>query len=344
LQKDRPFLASRYPTIQEVAAKAEVSEATVSRVVRGQTHHIREETRQRVLQAANELGYTPNLAAAALRTNRTYTVALIIPDITNPIWPAVARGVQDIARPEGYSVVLANTEWDESSEHEYVAMARRAKMDGMLINPARVNNAELLATGIPAVILGALSDFPDFDLVGVDTQKGSADAVHYFYQLGHRRIALIAAPLNLNSAKKRHRGYLQGLSECGLEPRADYVVEAPYTREGGYEALRQLMTLPDRPSAVFASNDQQAIGAMTAAHELAIRVPQELSLIGLDDVDAASATNPPLTTLRRPQRDYGAAAMQFLLERIEGRGPALPRRRMYPCELIVRGSTAPSSV
>ena len=101
------------------------------------------------------------------------------------------------------------------------------------------------------------------------------------------------------------------------------------------------MTLPDRPSAVFASNDQQAIGAMTAAHELVIRVPQELSLIGLDDVDAASATNPPLTTLRRPQRDYGAAAMQFLLERIENRGPALPRRRMYPCELIVRGSTAP---
>jgi DNA-binding LacI/PurR family transcriptional regulator len=334
-------MASRYPTIQEVAAKAEVSEATVSRVVRGQTHHIRAETRQRVLQVASEMGYQPNLAASALRTSRTYTVALIIPDITNPIWPVVARGVQQTARLEGYSVVLANTDWDEGTEHDYVAMARRAQMDGILINPAHVTNTELRNTAIPSVILGAHSEFPDFDIVGIDIEQGVVSAVQHLYQLGHRRIALIVAPLTLMSARKRRRGYLQGLDACGLPARDDYIVEAPYTRDGGREALARLWALPERPTAIFASNDQQAIGALTSAQVQAIHVPGDLSLVGLDDIDAASVTNPPLTTLRRSQREYGAAAMQFLLERIEGRGPALPRRRLYPCELIVRGTTAP---
>ena len=334
-------MSLRAPTIEEVASKANVSEATVSRVMRGQPNHIRDETRSRVLQAAHELGYSPNLAAAALRTNRTYTVTLIIPDITNPIWPEVARGVQHNARPQGYSVVLANTDWDEASEVEYVAMARRARMDGILINPARVTNEELLRTGIPAVILGAHSNFPDFDVVGVDTEKGTADAIRYLHSLGHRRIALIVAPLHLNSAKKRKRGYLKGLKACNLPERAELSVEAPYTRAGGGAALQKLWALPKRPTAIFASNDQQAIGALTWAQDNGIRVPDELSIIGLDDIDAASVTHPPLTTLRRSQREYGATAMQFLLERIEGHSPTQPRRKLYPCELIVRGTTAP---
>lgn len=333
-------MAERRPTINDVAALAVVSKVTVSRVLNGQTKHIREETRDRVRQVANELGYEPSITAAALRTNRSYTVTLIIPDITNPIWPAVARGVQHVARGAGYSVVLANADWDEGAEHEYVAMARRASMDGILLNAARLTNDELLKIGIPTVIIGSHSIFPDFDQVGIDTERGSADAVRYLAGLGHRRIAIIT-PLALNSGQKRLRGFLDGLVANGLTERPEYLIDAPYTREGGDGATRMLLALPEPPTAIFASNDQLAIGALAAARDVAVRVPEDLSIVGLDDIDAASVTSPPLTTLRRPQYEYGETAMRFLLERMTGAGPTVPRRLLYPCEMVVRGSAAP---
>ncbi len=333
-------MAQRRPTINDVAAAAVVSKVTVSRVLSGQTKHVREETRNRVRQVASELGYEPSIAAAALRTNRSYTVTLIIPDITNPIWPAVARGVQHVARGAGYSVVLANADWDEGAEREYVAMARRASMDGILLNAARFTNDELRKVGIPTVVLGSHSDFPDFDQVGIDTERGSADAVRYLAGLGHRRIAMIT-PLALNSGQKRHRGFLAGLTASGLTERPDYLIDAPYTREGGDRATRTLLSLPEPPTAIFASNDQLAIGALAAARGAGVRVPEDLSIVGLDDIDAASVTSPPLTTIRRPQYEYGETAMRFLLERMTGAGPSVPRRHLYPCELVVRGSAAP---
>lgn len=319
---------------------ASVSKVTVSRVLNGQTKHIRAETRDRVRRVADELGYEPSITAAALRTNRSYTITLVIPDITNPIWPAVARGVQHAARQAGYAVVLGNADWDERAEHKYVAMARRASMDGILISAARMTNDELRAAGIPAVILGSHSNFPDFDTVGIDTERGSADAARYLAGLGHRRIAMMT-PLALNSGQKRHRGFLQGLTECGIVERPEYLIDAPYTKEGGIAGARALLALPESPTAIFASNDQLAIGTLIAARDMGVRVPDDLSIVGLDDIDAASVTSPPLTTLRRPQYAYGEAAMRFLVERMDGGGPPEPRRHLYPCELIVRGSAAP---
>jgi DNA-binding LacI/PurR family transcriptional regulator len=235
---------------------------------------------------------------------------------------------------------LANADWDAGAEHEYIAMARRASMDGILVSAARVTNDELKRTGIPTVILGSHSLFPDFDQVGIDTERGSADAAQYLVELGHHRIAMIT-PLALNSGQKRHRGFLAGLATSGLTERPEYLIDAPYTQEGGYQATRQLLTLREPPTAIFASNDQLAIGALACAREHGVAVPESLSIVGLDDIDAASVTSPPLTTLRRPQYEYGETAMRFLLERIAGTGPTELRRHLYPCALVVRGSTAP---
>src|SRR5262245_57016133 len=247
-------------TIRDVAARAEVSEATVSRVLRGQAIHVRPDTRERVLRVATELRYQPSTAAVALRTQRTFAVGLVIADIDNPIWPAVAHGVQSVARPAGFSVVLGVTDWEERGERDYLEMARRASFDGLLINPARATNEEFRRTGVPAVVLGSHIDFPDFDVVGVDTQQGIGAAIRHLVGLGHRRIGLVAPPLELNSGRKRLRGYQAGLAACGLIERPDYVVEVPYTREGGAAAIRRLLALPERPTAVVAGNDQQAIG------------------------------------------------------------------------------------
>jgi DNA-binding LacI/PurR family transcriptional regulator len=329
-------------TIRDVAAAAEVSQATVSRVLAGRGRYVRQHLRDRVERAARELGYRPSMQAAALRTNRTYLVGLILRSITNPVWPEVARGVQGAARRAGYSVVLANTEWEEGSEQEYLATARRAGFDGILISPGRVTNEELRELGIPAAILGSQAEFPDFDVVGIDTEQGSADAVGHLAGLGHRRIALIAPPLDSSSGQKRRRDYRRALAGRGLAERADYVVEAPRTREGGQMAAAALLGLAEPPTALLASNDQQAIGALATAQRRGLSVPEELSIVGFDDIDAASATTPPLTTLRRPQREYGQLAMQFLLERIEGRAPEQPRRRLFPCELVVRRTTGPA--
>jgi len=335
-------VAQQRPTINDVAAQAVVSKVTVSRVLNGQTKHIRAETRERVQRVARELGYEPSIAAAALRTHRSYMIALIIPDITNPIWPAVARGVQRVAHEAGYSVVLANADWDEDAERGYTAMARRASADGILLSASRLTNGDVRGVDIPTVILGSHLPFPDFDVVGIDTERGSFDAADYLAGLGHRRIAMVG-PIESKSGQKRLRGFLAGLAANGVAERREYLINAPYTREGGTEAIRVLFALPEPPTAVFASNDQLAIGALIAAHTIGVRVPEALSVIGMDDIDAASVTWPPLTTMRRPQYAYGEAAMRFLLERIAGTAPTEVRRCLYPCELVVRGSTAPPS-
>src|SRR5262245_3495662 len=293
--------APRRFTIRDVAARARVSEATVSRVLRGQAIHVREDTRRRVLRVATELRYQPSTAAVALRTSRTYAIGLVIPDLDNPIWPAVAHGVQQVARPAGFSVVLGVTDWEAQDEVDYLAMAQRGSFDGLLINPARATNEELRRTGVPAVVLGSHIDFPDFDVVGVDTELGIRDAIQHLFALGHRRVGLIAPPLELNSGRKRYRAYQAGLAACGLAERDEYVVPVPYSRPGGAEAVRRLIGLAEPPTAVVAGNDQQAIGALYAAQAAGVEVPRDLSIVGLDDLDAASVTSPPLTTLRRPQ-------------------------------------------
>src|SRR5712692_3434379 len=183
---------TRRPTIIDVAALAGVSKTTVARVINGELDLVRDGTRERVLKAVQELGYERNAIASSLRSDRTFIIALSIPDITNPFWPEIARGVQDTVEAWGYTVVLLNNDWDAARERKHLQMTYRNQFDGLIINPTGTSNADLVALHIPVVVLGSGDTFPDFDAVGSDTKQAADTALSYLLSLGHTRIGLIA--------------------------------------------------------------------------------------------------------------------------------------------------------
>lgn len=327
------------PTIIDVARQAGVSKSTVSRVLQGDAL-VSQRSQQAVRQAIAQLGYEQNAVASSLRTDRTWLVMLATPDITNPFWAIVARGAQDTLEAAGYSVVLANSDWDAERERRFLSTARRNRFDAILINPTAVSNAELLATGAPTVILGLRNDLRDFDIVGSDSYGGVQQALNHLYELGHRRIGFIRGQHKSGRGLSRHQAYQDFMQRQGLAVDPALIVEVPYELEHGYQAARSLLQQPDRPTAIFAANDILAIGAMHAAHELGLRLPGDLAVVGMDDIPAATMTLPGLTTVAKAKFETGQQAATFLLERIAG-SLAPPRHVMLPCRLVVRGSTAP---
>ncbi len=316
-----------------------MSKSTVSRVVNGNVDKVRDSTRQRVLKAIKTLGYEHNAVASSLRTGRTHTIILAIPDITNPFWPEVARGVQDLMDEEGYAVVFANSDWKGTREKEFLAMARRNGFDAIIINPVQVTNQDLLDADIPTVLIGARDGYPDFDIVGSDSYHAAKKALTYLHDLGHRRIGLIRGKHLNRAAYSRLAGYLDFLREKDLALDESLIVEREFELRGGVEAMKQLLNVPDAPTAVLAANDILAIGAFQAIHDAGLQIPQEISIMGIDDIYAAAATNPPLTTMAKQKYELGYQAATFLLEHIYGEAPDDPRRCLLPCKLIERGST-----
>lgn len=333
---------ARRPTIIDVAQLAGVSKTTVARVISGEDHLVREETRQRVLGAVEKLGYAPNAVAGSLRSDRTYMIALSIPDITNPFWPEVARGVQDTLEKDGYTVVFLNSDWDSARQQKHVEMMRRNQFDGLIINPIGITDSTLIDLHLPVVILGTgyAATYPDFDAVSSDSRQGSRMAVEHLIALGHTRIGLIASPVNRPKAQPHRENYLTVHREHQLAIDEDLIIASDFTQEGGFIAMQQLLQLSPLPTAVFALNDLMALGAMRAAQQHGLSVPEDISIIGMDDIYAAATMNPPLTTIAKPKYEIGAAAAHFLLDRLNGRTPVQQRHQLLPCRLIVRGSTA----
>ncbi|OQY28564.1 MAG: hypothetical protein B6243_11925 [Anaerolineaceae bacterium 4572_5.2] len=331
----------RRPTIIDVAKKAGVSKSTVSRAISDDGSGVAEETRRRIEAAIEALGYEHNAVASSMRTNRTNTIMLAIPDIANPFWPDLARGVQDVMDREGYAVVFANSDWRGDRENRFLQMARRNRFDGILINPIQVSNAELCATGIPTVLIGSREDYPDFDTVGSDSYGATRLALEHLASLGHRRIGLIRGKQVNRPGHSRMTGYLDFWAEQSLPRDDDLIVEVPFDQAGGFKAMTQLLTLSHPPTAVFAANDILAIGALQAARQIGCNVPQDLSIVGLDDIFAATTTAPPLTTMTKPKYQIGQKAAEFLLEHIWGKETQKPKRHIFTCQLQLRGSTAP---
>ncbi len=333
----------RSPTILDVAKAAGVSKSTVSRVIADNGQGVSETTKQRVLKAIQELGYAPNAIARSMRTTRTNTVMLAIPDITNPYWPEVARGVQDVMDEEGYAVVFANSDWDEQRERAYLDMARRNRFDGILINPVQISSQELQGYDIPTVVLGTRGAYGTFDRVGADSYSGIYMATEHLISLGHRRIGLVLGHRQSNARDTRLAGYQDALAAAGIPVQEDLILKVPFMRQGGKQAFQSFMQLSEPPTAMVCANDIIALGALQAAHEAGIKVPDEISITGLDDIDAAASTTPSLTTVSKPKYDIGRQAAIFLLERIRGEGPEAPRRLVFAGRLRVRGTTAPPS-
>lgn len=326
------------PTLRDVARVAGVSKATAARVVNGSHDLVREQTRDRVMQAVKDLDYERHAVAGSLRSERTYMMALSIPDITNPFWPEVARGVQDTIEQAGYTVVLMNNDWDAEREKHHLKRMRQKQFDGLIINPTGTLNNDLHGLGIPVVVLASGETYPDFDTVSSDSAHASRLAIEHLIEFGHRRIGLIVGPLRRRKSHTHRDTYIKVCQEQGIRIDPDLIVQTTFSQEGGFSAMQRL--LPQRPTAVFAVNDIIALGALRAAQFAGLSVPDEISIIGMDDIFAAATTNPSLTTIAKPKYEIGATAAHFLLERIEGNAPEVTRHPLLACRLEQRSSTA----
>jgi len=327
-------------TIIEVARAAGVSKSTVSRVLLGGAQ-VKHETKALVLETIDRLGYERNQLASSLRTDRTRMVMLATPDITNPFWPEVARGLQDTIEHEEYSMVLANSDWDAAREQRFLRTARRNRFDALAINPAVVSERELLAHGTPVVILGLRDDMSALDMVGSDSYGGTLQALGHLFELGHRRIGFVKGLHRSGRGHARQRAYYDFLHSSGLPFDPELSVEVPFDLEGGQHAAQQLLDRPGRPSGIFAANDVLAIGVIQTARRLGLDIPRDLSVIGMDDIFAAATAIPPLTTVAKAKYETGVWAGRLLLERLATDTPIAPRRHVVPCSLVLRGSTAP---
>jgi LacI family transcriptional regulator len=323
--------------LRDVAEAAGVDPSVVSRVLSGDGRlSIRPETRQRVLDAARRLDYRPNRAAQTLRTARTMAIGMVVPDLANPAFALIAEGAEGCAANAGYALVLIRRAEGERLDDLV------GRVDGLLVAAAtrEANYRSELLGGLPSVLVNRREP-GEIPSVVVDDEGGSALAVRHLLSLGHRRIAHVAGPQNADTARRRLAGWRLALAEAGLEAEDSAVVEASAFDEAAADrAAEVLLGGSTRPSAVFAANIRLATGTLAAAHRLGLEVPRDLSIVGFDDHPLAAYLRPPLTTVRMPLVELGAAAVEILLAEIDGDG-AQSRLLDTPAELVVRASTAP---
>ena len=327
------------PTIQGVADRAGVSIATVSRVF-ADPQAVSDTLRLRVEEAARTLNYRPSRAARSLRAGTSQSVGVVIPDLENPFFTAVVRGIEVVLRAAGYTLLLANSDEDAAREREVLQTLRADGVDGIIlvpINPARDAYREVLAPPLQVVAVDRSPANFRPDLVTVDNVEGTRRGVEHLFGLGHREVALLAGPLRHSTAKERERGYHEALRAAGRPLRPDLVHYGDFREGGGYEGMKALMALPKRPTAVFVTNNLMTLGAFRALHEAGIGIPDELALVGFDDMPWATSLNPPLTAVSQPSQEIGSSAADLLLDRIARPDRAI-RHMILETTLVVRAS------
>lgn len=328
-------------TIGDVAKRAGVSPVTVSRVI-NRAGGVKPETRARVQQAIDELHYLPNVAARSLRSKRTNTLALLVPDITNSFWTTVARGVEDEAQNGGYSVLLCNTDEDLAKQLRYQDVIISQRVDGVILTPydsdAR-HLARLRDRNIPVVAIDRRIDGWEIDSVAGDSVTGARILIKHLTGLGHTRIAVISGPISTSTAQDRVTGYRMGLAEAGLPIDPALIKFGEFRDLNGEELTYQLLDGEGpRPTAIFAANNAIAMGIIRAASRRGLRIPQDIALVSFDDIPNLSLVLPFLTVVVQPAYEIGARAAQLLLERLEQNGDLPPRHLVLPTRLIIRHS------
>jgi len=329
------------PTQYDVARLAGVSQKTVSLVLTNNTtYSIPQETRQKVLDAIAKLDYRPHRMARGLRNNKTYTIASIIPDIANPFYPTFLRGIQDVAETNNYNTIIYNTDGFAEKERQCLVSATESQVDGiigMFFHPASKDYLE--NTSIPIVELGGTIILPNIDIVYIDCTEAASAATTYLIQKNHTRIGFIGGMPDTLPHQVRLEGYRQALKNHNLPSDEELIRCGDFTEIGGYHAMRELLNLLPRPTAVFAANDLMAMGAYQAIHEANLRIPDDIAVIGFDDIPAAKLLNPPLTTISQFQEKLGRRAAEMLFERLSDMANEESRMEKMPFELIARAST-----
>lgn len=329
--------------ILEVARRANVSTATVSRVLNG-FPGVRKSTVAKVRRAIEETHYVPNPNARSLRVGRTKLFGLIVSDINNPFFPELVDAFEALAAAQGIEVIFTHTNYDPKRLHNCIRRMIERSVDAIAVMTSEVDEESLQQaqkSGVPLVLMNQQKLADKYPNVPVDYIAGFREALDHLLSLGHHNIGFIAGPRALNSAQGRKNAFKAALKSHGLNVRPEWIAEGDMRVEGGRAAMEKLLSCNPRPTAVIASNDQMAVGALQAAQHAHIRVPGELSLIGFDDLPIASLLHPPLSTIRHPRREVAARAFNCLQRELAKQ--ELRENTPLQPHLVVRGSTAPPS-
>jgi DNA-binding LacI/PurR family transcriptional regulator len=327
------------PTIHDVARLAGTSKSTVSRYLNGQK--VKKETQEALERAIRELNFHRNANARRLVMSKTNTIGVIVDDISNIFYSGIIRGIEQVAKLKGYNCIFLSWTSNYNNEISFLNLLYEGQVDGLILVSFRKREPEDLMkikeTTYPVAIIGDHGEMDGLFSVDVDNAAGVADIVAYLHGLGHRRVAYIAGPAHAAANKYRLKGYRQAMERLGMTYNPDLVVESDWSNQGGYEAMKRLMAVRGF-TAVIASNDETAIGALRAAQEQGWTVPEELSIVGFDDITISEWVYPSLTTVRQPFLEMGKQAAEGLFDKIEGTNRFSPVSRLLKPKLIIRDS------
>lgn len=325
-------------TIKDVAKKANVSITTVSRVINNVEGYTNEDTKNRILKVIEELDYKPNSLARSLVTKKTRTIGLILPDISNPFFPGIAKSVEDRASKHGYNVILCNSYDSSKKEDYYINVLREKYVDGIILSSSKLNKDDEnnYSKDLPMVFIDRKPDVKITNAVFINNYSGAYNATKHLIDLGHKNIGCLIGPQTINTSIDRLEGYKKALEDNNLPIVEEFIKYEDYSIEGGYKAAKEVLTNKNI-TAIFANNDLMAIGVYRAAKELKYKIPRDLSVVGFDDIDMVEFIEPPLTTVKQPTKELGEAAVEMLMEAINNN---LEEKIMYlDTELIIREST-----
>lgn len=330
------------PTITDVAKRAGVAPITVSRVINN-SGYASEATRKRVEEAVSELGYVPNTLARGLRSKRTNTLALVMTDITNPFFTLIARGVEDTASAAGFTVIFCNTDESESEEEKYTQILAQKQVDGVLLVPACSNPksvAFLQSKDIAVVLLDRSVPGVSADSVRCDSRNGATQLIKYLIELGHTQITTITGPQGVSTSEERVKGYQQALSAAGLSDHEEIYYGA-FTQASGYELTMQVLASRQRPTAIFGANNFISIGILKALRDSGVNVPEEIAVVGFDDLPTTLVIDPILTVAAQPAYEMGQKATELLIARLAEKAPQKHQEIILPTAIIKRRSSGP---
>lgn len=329
------------PTMREVAARAGVSPATVSRVL-NKSHYIAEETAQRVLDVVGQMKYFKNVHARRLATGQSDLFALVISEIANPYFPELIRGFQSSAWDRGFDVLLCNTQYDRARAQAIIRKLRESDVRGVAIMTSSIERAivsELIDAGIGVVFCNLNSPERLVSTISIDYQRGVSQAIEHVVGLGHQRASIIAGPESNRTAVMIKQALVSGLQKLGLS--LSCLVNSSYEVDAGASAVRAVLSSRERPTVIFCGSDLIAMGAMSALERFGVEIPNEISVIGIDDIPFAFLARPPLTTIRVPREHVGAVAFEAL-DRMMKKKRRQGADHYVETELVVRGSTGPA--
>jgi LacI family transcriptional regulator, repressor for deo operon, udp, cdd, tsx, nupC, and nupG len=346
-QKDRQEpggISIRAARIQDVAKLADVSTATVSRAL-ATPERVSPEARARVLEAIAKTGYVPNPAARTLRSQKTYMVLVVLPDLSNTFFSKILRGIEETLFEAGYGMIISDLDGSPEKEAHFAAFTAAGRVDGAILlnghlfGQSREGEGQPARIKIPLVAVCEAIPGADIPQIEIDNRAAAYGMTQHLASLGHRSIAYVSGPASNILERERFQGFKDGLETAGLPFDPALVLPGDYTIEAGVRAGQDLVARPTRPTAVFCTSDEMAIGLMRTLFSAGLRVPEDISVAGFDDIEFAAVAEPPLTTIHQPRRELGQAAASALIELLQGRSS--PKRIRLETELVIRDSVAP---